>query len=79
MTLEKTSPVAPVHEIVPLPCPFCGAIGRCGPDSAYYFAHETNCWIYKQSGILLCCVSHDEIEWWNGRSIPLSEPVVTNP
>jgi len=56
-----------------LPCPFCGANGRCGPDGAYYFQHESNCWIYNQNVFLLSCVSCKEIERWNCRSTKLEE------
>jgi len=60
-------------ESVLLPCPFCGATGRCGPDGAYYFQHESNCWIYIQNVFLMSCVSHAEIEQWNCRSTELEE------
>lgn len=55
-----------------LPCPFCGAEGRIGPDAAYYFDHAKGCWIGAQVGAMLSCVSHScgELEQWNQRSSP---------
>jgi hypothetical protein len=67
MQSEKALMSAPVHGVL-LPCPFCGATGRCGPDGAYYFEHAKGCWIRSQRGTMLDCVSWEELEQWNARS-----------
>lgn len=59
---------APIQPVVLLPCPFCGDVGRCGPDGAYYFEHAQKCWIRSQRGSMLNCVSWDELEQWNARN-----------
>jgi hypothetical protein len=59
---------APVHAVVLLPCPFCGDVGRCGPDGAFYFEHAKGCWISSQRGTMLDCVSWEELDQWNARS-----------
>jgi hypothetical protein len=62
----------PLHEPKPpsrpLPCPFCGDVGRMGPDAAWYFDHGVGCWIGTQFGTMLGCVSWDELERWNERA-----------
>ena len=62
------------------PCPFCGVIGRCGPDGAYYFDHDRGCWIGQQQGAWLNCVSHEELGQWNTRKQrPNSPPPPRSP
>jgi hypothetical protein len=58
---------APEKPVVLLPCPFCGDVGRCGPDGAYYFKHAEGCWIRSQRGMMLDCVSFEELGQWNIR------------
>lgn len=58
----------PSQQATPLPCPFCGAVGRMGPDAAWYFNHADNCWIGIQRGMMLDFVSWGEVERWNARA-----------
>lgn len=63
-----------------LPCPFCGVTGRCGPDGAYYFAHDRGCWLELQQGVMLDCVSHEELDQWSARKQrPTSPPPPRKP
>ena len=66
-TDNAVSPRETVKHSHPLPCPFCGVPGHCGVDGAYYFMHVSSCWISKQRGTLLNCVSMAELDAWNTR------------